>query len=126
MSKEIISDNKFGRTDTFEKGILKNIGGKIYLELCTLDLDPIEVYLKKRELEKKGKKILAMIGTNTEFGYLVTYVLEDTEGEEDVLTLEDALDKPVFAYVQNVTDEYSSEYGYVQITKVGNLIKRVY
>lgn len=120
------NDNKFDRSDKFESHILKTIGGQIYLEACSLDLDPIDIYLKKKELEKNGKEILLMVGTNTEFGYLVSYVLKDTEGEEDVLTIEDALDKPVFAYVQNVSDEWSSEYGYIQVTKAGKRYKRVH
>lgn len=120
------NDNKFDRSDRFEKHILENVGGYVYMEMCSLGLDPIDVYLKKKELEKDGKEILLIVGTNTEFGYLASFVLKDTEGDEDVLTVEDALDKPVFAYVQNVTDEYCSEYGYIQVTKAGKRYKRVH
>lgn len=118
--------NMFGRTDKFEEHILKSVGGKIYLECCVLELDPIEVYKKKKELEKNGKNPVAIIGTSTEFGYLVTYVLEDhEEGFQEVNTIEDALDRPVFAYVQNVTADELSEYGYVVVTKENGVYVRV-
>lgn len=119
-------NNQFGRTDKFEEHILNQIGGKVYLEMCLLDLDPIQAYLKRKDLEEQGKKILCIVGTNTEFGYLVSYVLEDKEGEEHILTVEDALDKPVLAYVMNASDDFLSEYGFIQITKVGRDYIRVY
>ena len=119
-------ENMFNRTEKFESHILNMIGGRVYLDMCTLGLDPINVYHKRKELESEGKRILLIVGNNTEFGYLVSFVLEDTEGEEHILTVEDALDKPVLAYVQNVHDDWCSEYGFIQVTKVGNHYRRVY
>lgn len=116
----------FGRTNKFEMHIMETIGGKVYFEMCEVGLDPIVSYHKLKELQKDGKEVLLMVGTNTEFGYLVSYVLEDKEGEEHILTVQDALDKPVLAYVMNASDDFLSEYGFIQITKIGDEYVRVY
>lgn len=112
-------ENMFNRTDKFELHIMESIGGRVYFEMCAVGLDPIVAYNKLRELERGGKEVLLIVGTNTHFGYLVSYVLKDTEGEEHILTVDNALDKPVLAYVLNATDDFLSEYGYIQVTQVG-------
>lgn len=119
-------ENMFNRSDKFEAHILERVGNKVYLDCCTLGFDPIEVYKKRKELEENEKDILIILGNSTEFGYLVTYVLRDEEDGADITTVDKALDKPVFAYVQNLPFEDCSEYGYVQITKQNGLYKRVY
>lgn len=116
----------FGRTNKFEMHIMETIGGKVYFEMCEVGLDPIVSYHKLKELQKDGKEVLLMVGTNTEFGYLVSYVLKDTEDGANIETLEDALDKPVLAFVLNATDDFLSEYGYIQVTKIGDMYVRVY
>lgn len=118
--------NQFNRTEKFEEHILKNVGGFVYLDCCRLGIDPINIYLARKELEKEGKQVICIVGTNTQFGYLVSFILKDIELPEHVLTVEDALDKPVFAYVYNATYTDCSEYGYVQITRDGNKLTRVY
>ena len=119
-------ENMFNRTDKFEMHILESIGGRVYFEMCAVGLDPIVAYHKLKDLEKEGKEVLLIVGNNTHFGYLVSYVLKDTEGEEHILTVEDALDKPVLAYVLNATDDFLSEYGFIQVTKIGDIYVRVY
>lgn len=119
-------ENMFNRTDKFEQHILESIGGRVYLDCCTLGLDPIQVYHKLKWLEDKGHTVLLIVGNLTEFGYLASFVLKGADGEVHIDTIEDALDKPVLAYVQNVSDEFCSEFGYVQITKQDGIYKRVY
>lgn len=119
-------ENMFNRTDKFEMHILESIGGRVYFDMCSLDLDPIIAYHKLKDLESQGKEVLLIVGNNTHFGYLVSYVLKDTEGEEHILTVEDALDKPVLAYVLNASDDFLSEYGFIQVTQVEDIYVRVY
>lgn len=126
--KKVDIDNRWDRTHKFEEHILKNIGGWVYLDCCSLDIDPIEIYKKKKWLEEdQGKKILCIVGNNTEFGYLVTYVLADqVEGGELETDIDNLLGESAFAYVQNVQDDYSSEYGYVVVDKLNGRYVRVH
>ena len=86
--------------------------------------------VEKFESEHLGYKVYHCIKTHTEFGELLSMLFvngKDKEcfNEDKEMFDYDVEDNIVFAYVENMTDEWCSEFGSIVFASVNGGIKRV-
>lgn len=89
------------------------------------DYQEPEVMAKRKELEADGKHIVYAITHEVINGDEMWSFLLASEDEEDLAPLGNNMFE-AFAYVWNKDDDWSSEYGYIDVKSFGGGIKRVY
>ena len=96
--------------------------------LYWLDEDE-EQAVKEFEEKHQGYKVYHCIKSHTEFGELLSMLYvngNDEEFEEDKENFDyDIADGYAFAYVKNLTDDWSSEFGSIGIQSINGGVQRV-